>query len=79
MEGCKSRILLVSFLFDLIMIMMMIKTRMMTMMMKMMRMTMMMMMMMMRLADAGSPFLISSLYLAFAHPQSPGYYLQVYI
>ena len=76
MEGGKSRILIVSFLFDLIMIMMMIMTRMMTVMMKMMMMT---MMMMMREADAGSPFLISSLYLAFAHPQSPGYYLQVYI
>ena len=58
-------------------------TTMMTMMMMMVVMTMMtmimmVMMMMMVAADAGSPFLISSLYLAFAHPQSPGSLLLLY-
>ena len=87
MEGGKSRVLIVSFPFDLMMIIKMIMRRkmplmmiMMTMMIMMIMMTMMtMMMMMMRGAGAGSPFLISSLYLAFAQPQSPGYYLQIYI
>ena len=69
---------MVSFLCDLMITMMtMMITAMMTMMTTMttmmpMRMTMTMMMLMRTVADAGSPFLISSLYLAFAHPQSPG-------
>ena len=85
MEGDRSGILVVSFLCDLMKTMMitmmttmktmmMIKTMMIITMLMMMTKMMMttMMMMMMSVADASSPFLISSLYLAFAHPQSPG-------